>query len=168
MKNPYYIRAEKFIRMIAPYVQNCHSMSAYERAYERIREKYPTRRIEFTSGACRVCFITSDYVIKIDYSPANIAVFGGCEKEYSFYHDIAKNSSYNYLFAAITRYDYNDIPFYIMPRVFHVGDTEWDFSEGESDFIDEWVSDIHENNYGVYDGHLTIIDYADNRYGEEE
>ena len=97
MKTNYEVRAKKFIQQVADYIENCYVPDDFNEAIERYNEA-KKRHVRVESGACRVVLITSDYVVKIDYNPQKIEIFGGCEDEYEFYQ-YAKDDGYEYLFA---------------------------------------------------------------------
>lgn len=164
MKNDYITRAQQFIKSIYPFIMNCWEENEIYNAvaqYNYIKH----RRVSVKHGATRMVLITSDYVIKFDFGMADrIRTFGGCEKEMELY-SIAEADGFEYLFAKITRFDYFDYVFYIMPRIHGIGRTEYDADEYMTN--NEWcwcrdhrMFDLHNLNYGWRDGHICLIDYA--------
>lgn len=165
MKSNYEVRAKKFIHALYPYVRDCSDFDDYELAVEKLRDDYPNRKILFSHGMTRVVFITSDYVIKIDYSPSNISYLGGCEAEMKLYR-IAEQEGMSHLFAKISRYDYNGMTFYIMPRVNNIHEEKWVdaiyyMTEEEEEWCEQHkIYDLHSSNYGFYNKHVVVFDYA--------
>lgn len=161
MKTNYEIRAKKFIQQVADYIENCYVPDDFNEAIERYNEA-KKRHVRVESGACRVVLITSDYVVKIDYNPGKIKIFGGCEDEYEFYHR-AEDDGYEYLFAKITKFVYNGRAFYIMPRIGGIGSdkmTHW--NDDEEEYVYNNVEDLHEWNIGYKNNVGVVIDYACN------
>ena len=85
MRNSYEVRAQRFVKMLAPYLNGCVRCYDYEDALEAFLSDHPYRRIHFDHGMTRVAFITADYVVKIDYDEDEVKTFGGGEKEIAFY-----------------------------------------------------------------------------------
>lgn len=170
MRSSYEVRAQKFIRQLFPYLDRCFTCSDYEEAIYNFMIDHPTRHIDFAHGLTRVAFITSDYVVKIDYNEDEIARFGGCEKEIKFY-SIAEAEGMAHLFAKISRYVYNGFIFYIMPRVTGIDEDRWEdanyyMTDEENDWCEEHhLYDLHCRNYGLVNGRVKIIDYG--AYDEE-
>lgn len=167
MKSNYTIRAKHFIEQ---FFNEWHFTTIDFDTLDTIREyvqNYNTihhRKVEFNHGLTRIVFITSDYVIKIDY---NRTWAGNCEDEYNLYHNKIKNSPYFYLFAEITRYEYNGIIFYIMPRIYNIDESKDEdvdeYLTGEEyEFIYETLQlhDLHSGNYGWKNKKVIIVDYA--------
>ena len=163
MRNSYEVRAQKFIREFFPFIDGCVDFLDYEEATYDFMIEHPHRKVAFDHGMTRVVFITSDYVVKMDYSEENIEKFGGGEKEIAFY-EMAEREGMAYLFAKISRYDYEGVSFYIMPRVYGIGRFFYDADEyltaEESDWCWDHVRDLHNENYGWKNGHVIIFDYA--------
>lgn len=164
MRNDYEVRAQKFIQELFPYLINCSACYEFEGAVLNFMIDHPRRKISFDHGMTRVAFMTSDYVVKIDYSEENIAKFGGGEKEIEFY-EMAEREGFDYLFAKISRYEYQGMTFYIMPRIRgiekHWDDAWWYMTQEESDWCtDHHLYDLHSKNYGWRNGKVCIIDYG--------
>lgn len=165
MKSNYELRARKFIAELFPYLDGCYRARDYQRAASRYMIDHPHRKVNFCYGIARVVFVTSDYVIKIDYDDYGVSAFGGCENELRFY-SIAERDGMAYLFAKISYYSYMNRDFYIMPRVYGIGryedsDAHEYMIEAESDWCEEHgVGDLHEYNYGWYKDRPIIIDYG--------
>lgn len=167
MKSNYYVRAERFLKSIFPYIadEDIFNVEEVKNGVECYnREKH--RKVEVYHGATRIALITSDYVIKWDYDEENIDTWGGCESECNFY-EYAENSGYGYLFAEATRFVYDGIMFCIMPRI-NMNNYWHSFNEfcnpTEYHWIVNHVGDLHNGNWGIYKGKLKIIDYANNEY----
>lgn len=165
MKNSYETRAQKFIQQIYPYIQYCTS---YRDFYEQIEcFNYKNKRhVAMSYGLTRIAFITSDYVIKINWAKhsENFRLFGDCESEIDLYAQ-AEQDGFEYLFAKIERYEYMEHVFYIMPRIYGIGrkseNAQYFMSEEEKNWLDKYnVEDLHYQNYGWKDDHVVIIDYA--------
>lgn len=168
MKSNYTERAKRFINQFFPYLEKAFATTydcrraANAAAYTFNRCFH--RNVEVHSGATRIVFVTSDYVVKIDNPQGSCETFGGCEEEYNFYSD-ACDAGFDYLFAPITPYYHNDFVFWIMPRVHGINrydETDvWQFlTDEEFDWIYPRIGDIHEGNYGWYHKRPIIIDYA--------
>lgn len=170
MRNSYEVRAQKFIREFFPFIDGCVDFLDYEEATYDFMIEHPHRKVAFDHGMTRVVFITSDYVVKIDYSEENIEKFGGGEKEIAFY-EMAEREGMAYLFAKISRYDFNGKRFYIMPRVKGIDEDRWEdawhyMTDEETDWcLDHNLYDLHCKNYGLHNGKVTIFDYG--AYDEE-
>ena len=163
MRNTYEVRAERFIHQLYDYICDCGNYREIENAISRFN--YMNRRnVIFRHGLTRIAFITSDYVIKMDFgSGYNMTQFGGCENECRIYEE-AVAEGYEYLFAKPTMVEYEGHNFYIMPRIRNIGRYDYDVSEylteEENDWVEERVFDLHYRNYGWKDGHPVIFDYA--------
>ena len=163
----YEVRAIRFIQQIFSYISNCESVGGYWDAVQRFNADH-NRKVVCDNGMTRVALITSDYVVKIDYSPKNIRRWGGGEQEMKFYQ-MASREGYAYLFAKIKPYYYRGQVFYIMPRINGIGSKWGDADEymtaEECDWCwDHSLCDLHNGNYGWKDGHVVIIDYGANDY----
>ena len=165
MRNSYEVRAQKFIRELDKYITNCADAWDYDYAINKFMFDHPNRKVRFDHGLTRVAFITSDYVVKIDYNKQQIARFGGSENEIRFY-EIAKQDGMEYLFAIISRYEYNGHKYYIMPKVTGINEERWQdayfyMTEEEEDWcIKHQLYDLHCKNYGIMHGKVCIIDYG--------
>ena len=165
MKSNYEVRAQRFIEKIAPIVPKILNSSTIMRMREIVAQFNDEnhRKVVVSKGLTRVALISSDYVIKIDYH--RDVIFGDCESELHIY-EIAKADGYDYMFAKITRYPYNGINYYIMPRINGINpdryEEAWDYMD---DNEREWcyehnLIDLHSGNYGWHNKHIVIIDYA--------
>jgi hypothetical protein len=166
MKSNYKIRAMRFIEQIFPYIENCGEyVNDYRKAVNRFNHTR-SRRVILAHGISRVAFITSDYVVKMDYDPYEIERVGGGESEEKFYA-FAKMHGFSYLFAEVTSYTYHGKTFYIMPRIGGIGkyedDVYWFLTSVDRDFVEDYLYDMHNLNYGWKDGYPVIIDYACNK-----
>ena len=159
MKNSYEVRAQKFIRQISSYLDSMTTHDDRAFAVDCFNLDY-NRKVRYAHGMTRYALITSDYVVKVDYA---VTRWGNCEDEMELYEE-AKQDGFEYLFAKISRYDYNGTAFYIMPRIHGIGKTDWDadeyLTEDENDWVYEHVCDLHNENYGWANGHVVIFDYA--------
>lgn len=170
MRSSYEHRAKRFIKQIFPYLMACAELEEYEEAVFNFMMDHPYRNISCDHGLTRVAYITSDYVVKIDYDEEQIARFGGSEKEIAFYA-MAEREGMAHLFAKISRYDYRGRRFYIMPRVTGIDEDRWEdanyyMTDEENDWCEEHhLYDLHCKNYGLVNGQVKIIDYG--AYDEE-
>jgi len=162
MRSDYITRAKKFIpaldEMLSDNFKNKYLIQQYIRAYNYTHR----RNVIFSHGLTRYVFITSDYVIKVDYSIDYN--FGNCADECEIY-EMAKQDGMEYLFAEITEYKYCGHTYYIMPRIHGIGRTDNDaydwMNAQELDWIREHnIFDLHSLNYGWRNKHICLIDYA--------
>lgn len=165
MRNSYEVRAQKFIRQVASYIADCHDYCDLDYAMMNYMIDHPSRKVSVNHGMARMVLITSDYVIKMDSNPDWIEEVGGGEEEMKFY-SIAENEGMAYLFAKVSRYDYNGRSYYIMPRVYGIDPDRWFdayhyMTQEERNWcMEHQLYDLHCNNYGFRDGHVCIVDYA--------
>ena len=168
MKSSYVERAKVFIEAIYPYIED--SMQYTLRVQNAIRLFNTTchRRVVMSSGMSRIALITSDYVIKWDYTQNTF--YGTCETEYQLYNE-HKDDDLSYLLAPVVCYTTHGKNFYIMPRVFKIAeriDDDLEIEEYLDDdernylFHDLALKDIHSGNWGFNRGSETpmIFDYA--------
>ena len=164
MKSNYEERAKRFIHNIYNYICDCTEPEEYEEAINAYNYEH-SRKVEVQHGLTRVAFITSDYVVKVNCGWAsNLETFGDCDKEVALYK-MAEEDGFAYLFAKITPYEYGDITFYIMPRIHGIGRTYDDANYYMNASEEQWCSDkgifdLHNGNYGWYNKHICLIDYA--------
>lgn len=157
-------RAKDFVKMIFPLIDDCQDVWDYKEAVAMFNRVY-TRKVRCMNGIARVAFISSDYVVKLEYDEYEVESVGGGENEIEVYN-IAKREGFAYLFAKISRYEYKGKCFYIMPRIYGIGKHRYchadEFmTDEENDFCDKLhISDLHYNNYGFRNGHVCIVDYA--------
>lgn len=161
-KSSYVVRAQRFIRQIYDYIADCTTPEEFCDAIDMFNNENH-RKVDVSWGATRIVLITSDYVIKIDYDREEIQEWGGCADEYRFYQ-YAEDCGYEYLFAAIEPYEYENKTFYIMPRIYGIGHLRGyatDYLSGdEYNFVVNHVNDLHDENFGIKNKHIIIIDYA--------
>ena len=159
MRNNYEVRAQKFIQQIAPYLDGLDEHEDRETAVACFNDSHH-RKVIYAHGMTRYALITSDYVVKVDYKETR---WGNCEDE-MFMYKLAERAGYAYLFAKISRYRFNGVNFYIMPRINGIGktwsDAEEYLTEEEFDWVYDHVRDLHNENYGWKNGHIVIVDYA--------
>ena len=162
MRN-YIERAKDFIEQVYPYISVCRNPWDARNRIKMFNADF-NRKVEVSSGLSRIALITSDYVVKFDYDPDEVASIGGCESEMELYAT-AKREGFDYLFAEITAFSYNGRCFYIMPRIRGIGSgrhyAENYMTLAEKDFCRRYrVTDLHTENYGFRRGHVCVIDYA--------
>lgn len=160
MKNSYEVRAEKFIQQIFPYLNGLDDHEKREKAVYYFNMDH-NRHVYYDHGMTRYVLISSDYVVKVDY---NETKWGNCEDEVLLYEE-AEMDGFEYLFAKITRYTYQGVNFYIMPRIYGVERKRYDADEYMTEEEKDWcydhdLCDLHNGNYGWKDGHVVIFDYA--------
>ena len=164
MKNSYQVRAQKTWNILKNYVLGCgEEEHLYQRAVRAFNRDYH-RKVELHFGSVRMCFVTSDYVIKMNYREDRVMFFGGCEEEYKRYQDAYENDCEN----AFCPIDKLDEYAYVMPRC-KIEDywdetdvaTFWnECSDDECSYVEYYVGDIHGQNVGKYRGRIVLIDYA--------
>ena len=170
MRN-YEDRAKDFIAQIFPLITDCEDVWDFREAVQMFNRIY-TRRVQCNNGIARVAFISSDYVVKLEYDEYEVGCVGGGENEVKMY-EIAEREGFAHLFAKITRYEYHGKRFYIMPRINHIGKYPWEYADAfmtpeEEEFCDRYeITDLHCNNYGFRNGHVCLVDYACKRYCSE-
>lgn len=172
MKNDYKVRAFNFFKSLYPYIEEClDDPYACVDAVENFNEE-KNRKVSVCWGSVRIAFISSDYVVKYDYDENDAKRFGGCEDEEDFYK-FAKEKGFEYLFAEITSFKYMNRTFYVMPRInmrmSQEGErAEWYLEGTERDFVDEYLYDLHDENFGWKNNHPVIFDYAFNVFMEQK
>lgn len=166
MKSDYKTRAMRFIKEIYPYIEYCSdSLDDYEAAVWHFNY-HRSRHVIMNHGISRVALITSDYVVKIEYDDYEVRRVGGGKSEKIFYA-FAKKHGFEHLFAEITPFSYGNKVFYIMPRISGIGryedDIYWFLKTEDRDFVEDYLYDMHNLNYGWKNGYPIIIDYACNK-----
>ena len=157
-------RAKDFVKMLAPLLDDCQSLYDFAEATAMFNRLY-TRKVRCNHGIARVAFISSDYVVKLEYNPEEVRIVGGGENEIKMYAT-AEREGFAYLFAKVSPFDYHGKRFYIMPRIRGIGKYEFEYADehmtdAENAFCDRHhICDLHCNNYGFRDGHVCIVDYA--------
>ena len=171
IKSDYEKRAQQFIKEIAPYLKGIRiNKSNSHKIREAIRQFNvdKKRNVKIDSGASRIVFITSDYVVKLDFGTTWA---GNSATEMRGYAQ-AEEDGYEYLLAKISLYKYHNRKFYIMPRArvaetftFMGRERLWaKLAKDEVRYIRDNFSDIHESNWGSLNGRPVLIDYAWNDY----
>lgn len=159
----YIERAKDFIEQVYPFI--CECKNPWEiRQHILIFNADFTRAVKVGSGLSRIALITSDYVVKFDYDPEEVESIGGCENELELF-SWAKHEGFDYLFAEITSFFYEDRYFYIMPRIYGIGSgrhyAEHYMTDSEKDFCRRYkITDLHTENYGFRNGKVCLVDYA--------
>jgi hypothetical protein len=167
MKSNYIVRATHFLHVIYPYLEgNCESPWGCRQAVREYCVK-KTRKVFVYSGVSRIAIVTSDYAIKFDYDEHEVRRVGGCESEVNFYQ-FAKKAGYAHLFAEITPIEYMGRKFYIMPRIENIRRVEDSYADeffdgAEKAFLESYVDDLHDGNYGWFNRTPVIFDYACNK-----
>ena len=164
MRN-YIERAKDFVEQIYPFLAE-GDFTPFDviDEVEEFNAQY-NRKVIMRHGISRVALITSDYVVKFDFDPDEVECVGGCENEIELYAQ-AKRDGFAYLLAEITRFEYHDRRFYIMPRIRGINGDNWYhadhyMTDAERDWCDRMnLSDLHCNNYGFRNGKVCLIDYA--------
>lgn len=163
MRN-YEERAKDFIQKVFPFIENANYPKVARENIAFFNMQFH-RKVQVSAGIARIALITSDYVVKFDYDEDNIEYVGGCESEIEMYAQ-AEADGFEYLFAKITRFDYNGKAFYIMPRIKNIHSDSWNYAQAymtqeELQWCnDHSLTDLHSNNYGFRNGHVCIFDYA--------
>lgn len=172
MKSDYTVRAKKFLNDIYPFIRN--SRDIYEiKMNVRMYNWRKSRKVSCAHGISRMALITSDYVIKFNLPKKNFCSgCGDCENEMRFYNFAAEHG-YEYLFAKITKVTIEGKNFYIMPRIEGIGKFPGSYvdeflNEDDRSFVENYLYDMHDENYGWKNGYPVIIDYASNFFLDEE
>lgn len=167
-KNDYVIRAQKFVRSFAPYIDKRVTIRSMISAVNTFNADY-NRKVRLNYGASRVVFLTSDYCIKIDRADGSDA-WGNCEKEYKAYLRM-KRLKCREVFCPIEKYTYNNVNYYIMPMCSKADDYDVELCDitdrltvKQTHFINEHFRDLHPGNIGMLHGKPIIIDYACNDF----
>lgn len=137
-------------------------------AYVRFCEQ---NNITFAHGVARFVFVGEDFVIKFNYGDRDkIKWAGGCLEEYKCYKQFEADNM-DYLLCPLTRMKGGHHFYYVMPRVTVAYEEELDeddywrnISRDEAEYIDRYVHDIHNENFGFYEGSCVLIDYAWNTF----
>lgn len=165
MKASYETRAKKFIRELFPYLKEELNRAVYPvTGAKKAVKKFNLarhRNVKVRNGATRIVFITSDYVVKMEYNEDEVETWGGNQSEADHYEN-AKRDGFEYLFAKPTIYEYERIDWLIMPKATNIGNSRiWTkLDDVEQDWIWSNIGDTHENNYGTIKGNFALIDYA--------
>ena len=164
MKSGYEVRARIFAQALYPFVCDCKTVNDFEDAVCEFNARFH-RHVRISSGQTRVVFITSDYVLKLDYGKRG-TLWGTCADERKAYCK-AFHDGFAHLFAKTTPIMVNEMVFYAMPRIDHIGSeyNGWDdafdqVSGKEYDYLWENFRDLHCENYGWKRGKIVIVDYA--------
>ena len=164
MRSGYEVRARVFAQAIYPFVCDCKTVEDYEDAISNFNVMFH-RHVRVNCGQTRVVFITSDYVLKLDYGNRG-RMWGTCADERKAYCKVFRDG-YAYLFAKTTPIMVNEKVFYVMPRINRVGteyngwDEAWDVVDDEErDYLFENFRDLHSENFGWKNRKPVIIDYA--------
>lgn len=172
MKSNYVERAKVFIEAVYPYIMSGMDYVLRVRSSIQQFNTINHRRVIVSCGLSRIALITSDYVVKWDYTKNTF--YGNCETEYQLYNE-HKDDGFSYLLAPIYRYTTHGKNFYIMPRVTKLAerideDLEieryLDVDEYAYLFRDLRLRDVHTGNWGFNHGNPIIFDYA--WYGNDD
>ena len=161
----YVERAKDFVTEIYPYLERANFGCWNTMNLIKEFNHDHSRKVLFRHGIARVALITSDYVVKYDYDPDEVACVGGGEAEVRLYAQ-AERDGFAYLFAKVTRYEYCGRRFYIMPLIRGISENNWHYADHfmtdtERAWCDDHhLSDLHCNNYGFRNGKVCIVDYA--------
>lgn len=168
-KSDYIVRAQKFVRSFAPYInKNQVTVRSMISAVDAFNMDY-NRKVRLSNGASRVVLLTSDYCIKIDRTDCS-DFYGNCEKEYKAYTRMRRLKCRT-AFCPIEKYTYGNVNYYIMPMCSKTDETNIKLRDvtnrltaRQTRFIREHFEDLHSNNIGVLHGEPVIIDYACNDF----
>ena len=171
IKTDYEVRAQAFIREFAPYLKGIRitksNLYLVRDAVRRFNVD-KKRSVKVANGASRIVFITSDYVVKLDYG---ITWAGNSKSELLGYLK-AKEDGYEYLLAKISPFKCRNRNFYIMPRARVAGTLTFKgqkrlwfkLTEDERKYIRDNFEDLHDSNWGSLSGKPVLIDYAWNDF----
>lgn len=169
-KSDYVVRAQKFVRSFAPYIdKNQITIPFMRSAVNAFNEDYD-RRVMLNHGATRIVLLTSDYCIKIDRTDCKDSFWGNCEKEYKAYVRMKRLKSRE-AFCPIEKYTYDNVNYYIMPMCSKTDDCDVRLNNiidrlttRQTRFIEKHFIDLHSDNIGLLHGKPVIIDYACNDF----
>lgn len=162
MKNSYIDRARKFITEIYPLIDDRTSWGNVNSAVRKFNN-IKHRNVSFFHGAVRFALLTSDYVIKWDWSSKARLEYGGCDKELKRWREYEK-TPYSYMFAPITKIRVCGRMWYVMPRIrgespIHMA--RYYMTSDEKDFcFVNGIVDLHCGNFVLKKGKPIIFDYA--------
>lgn len=162
MKSNYVDRARKFITEIYPLIDDRTDWSNVNSAVNKFNQ-INHRNVNFFHGAVRFVLLTSDYVIKWDWSKEARLEYGGCDKELERWHKYEK-TPYSYMFVPISKIKVCKRVWYVMPRVRgkrpnHIA--RYYMTSDEQDFcFDNKIFDLHCGNFVLKHGRPLIFDYA--------
>ena len=170
IKNDYVVRAQKFVRSFAPYIdKNQVTIRSMISAVGAFNKDY-NRKVILDHGVSRIVLLTSDYCIKIDRTDSRSDLWGNCEKEYKAYMRM-KRLKCREVFCPVEKYTYNNVNYYIMPMCSKTDEYDvelCDVTDGltarQTRFIEKHFRDLHSGNIGVLHGKPIIIDYACNNF----
>lgn len=164
MKSTYEVRARAFAHAIYPFVCDCKTVEQFQTAVENFNALF-NRHVRMSHGQTRVVFITSDYVLKLDYGNRGNR-WGTCADERKAYCKVFRDG-FAYLFAKTTPIMVNEKVFYAMPRINRIGteyngyDEAWDVvGDKERDYLWDNFRDLHAENFGWKNHNPIIVDYA--------
>lgn len=163
VRNGYEVRAQKFIGQIYDYIIGCESIEDFEDAVARFNDEH-NRKVLFAHGLTRVCFITSDYVVKYTFGEySDLRKYGTNASEFAIYKE-AERDNFAYLFAKPTPFTYREANFCIMPRIYGIerydDDVDVFLTKKENNWLRNHVWDVHYQNYGWKNHRPVIFDYA--------
>lgn len=169
--------AKEFIRSsLSLYLRNAFNEEecvSFTKVYNVISRYNTVHRssLKVSAGFARVAIIGYGWVIKLDQK---ISCAGNCQEEVIAYEMIKRNG-FSYLFAEPTSFFYQGHTYYIYPKIENIDpkrtmhDLYNALDEEESEFLDDYFSDLHGGNFGFDTlGNPIIIDYASNWLSEQE
>lgn len=161
MKNDYVAAACTFIKQFAAELDAIWDNGKWYREYATFARKH---NIAYASGCSRFVLIKDNFVIKIDYNHS--VYYGTSFSEYKVYKK-AQEEGFDYLLCPISKIKCGHHYYYVMPRIDCLAMEEDDELEMEScfdsdavDWLYDNVYDIHNENFGRYNGDWVVIDYA--------
>jgi len=161
MKNDYVAAARAFIKQFADELDTIWNNGKWFREYTAFAREH---NIAYANGMSRFVLIKDNFVIKIDYNHSDY--YGTSFSEYKVYKK-AQKEGFDYLLCPISKIKCGHHYYYVMPRIDYLASEEDDDLELEECFdIDavHWlhdnVYDIHDENFGCYNGDWVVIDYA--------
>ena len=161
MKNDYITAARAFIHQFADELDTIWNNGKWYREYATFAREH---NISYASGCSRFVLIKDNFVIKIDYNHSTY--YGTSFSEYNVYKK-AQEEGFDYLLCPISKIKCGHHYYYVMPRIDCLASEEDDELEMEScfdsdavDWLYDNVYDIHNENFGRYNGEWVVIDYA--------
>ena len=165
MKTDYESRARKFAHVLIALFAGCESLDDFEFAIQEYNATH-SRPLVYAHGVSRIAIIRSDYVIKFDFCPSGWWEDGhaGSISSEAHVYEQAVADGMEHLLAKITVDTEDDRTFAIMPRIRNVGNENryWRnyCTHAESEWLEDHINDLHENNLGYRNDKVCVIDYA--------
>ena len=166
MKDSYEYRS--FLKLCKAIVNTCpdyYDEDIFIHWLSKYNKKNHTH-FKWTCGCTRFVVLGDTIVLKWNVTKDEEMDWGDCETELKIYEQAVKDG-FAYLFAHCEhiRVIYQD--FYFYPRIHNIGgrahchyEIDHFCSLNEYYYITTRIGDLHDDNWGVQNGHPVIVDYA--------